>query len=319
MQFPVLRTKVAGLTKDFDLSTPETRRPYFEAKVGKEIAKLRQYLAKNSLLINIVGKKNSGKGTYTKMFLEAVGVKATQLAVGDIVRANQIERTMDKLLPTEKILEILREEAKKGFLPTVFLDGLPRNVDQIAHAITIRNHLSLGPGRDLFVLIDIPEEVMDGRMKSRVICPICKTPRSPKLLLTKFVQYDSKNNEFFLECDNETCERVRMVPKEGDHLGIGPIRSRLKGDEEVMRAIAELPAVETVFLSASIPVEMSHQVDSYEIQQQYEHRWDEKAGKVISTSENWLFKDDSGKDSLTLFPPAVTVYMIREMVRVLRI
>lgn len=315
MQFPVLVTKVAGLNKTFDLSTPETRREYFEAKAGQEIKKLRRYLAKNSVLINMIGKKNSGKGTYTKMFLEAMGITASQLAVGDLVRAHQVERSMGKLLSTEKIVELLSLEAQKGLLPTVFVDGLPRNLEQIEHAVHLRKQLQLGKGKDIFVLIDIPEAVMDIRMKTRVICPNCKTPRSPKLLLTKYVNHDPKSGEIYLECDNELCKRARMVPKEGDQLGIDPIRSRLKSDGEVIESVAQKKDLRVILLSASVPVEMAHLVDSYEIHQQYSHLWDAKAGKVVTTSENWVFKDDLKRDSFTLFPPAVTVYLIKEIVK----
>lgn len=316
MQFPVVRTRVAGLKKTFDLSTPETRREYFEAKVGKEIGKLQKYFGKNSTIVNMVGKKNSGKGTYIKMFLEAVNVSATHLSIGDLVRSSGIiNRTVTGLVSTEEVVRLLKNESGR-LSNLVLLDGLPRNLDQIETAVGVRKELGLKPGKDLFALIDIPDAVMDERMKSRVICPICKTPRSPKLLLTKHIKMDQKTGEIYLLCDNEKCQPVRMVKKEGDELGIEPIRGRLEDDARVMEAIIGRNDLEKVFLSASIPVSEAHYVDEYEIHKIYSHEWDKKAGRVISVSQNWVFKDDLGRDSYTLFPPAVTVHLIKEMVRV---
>lgn len=319
MVFPVVSTKTSGVSKSFDLSTPEGRRPYFEAKVGKEIIKLRNYLSKSSVLINMVGKKNSGKGTYTKMFLEAVGVPATQLVVGDIVRTANLTRTTEKLLPTEKILELVYKEAEKGVLPTVFLDGLPRNLTQIDQAIKIRERLGLPRGHDVFVLIDIPEVVMDERMKNRVVCPTCHTPRHPKLLLTRFLDQDLETGEFFLRCDKDGCDQSRMIPKEGDTLGIAAIRDRLVEDQMVMEELFERKEAKKIMLSATLPTELSNQVDDYEIHLIYDLIWNEKEKRVTPKAKKWLFKDDLGRDSYTLFPPAVTVHMIKEMVRVLGI
>jgi len=38
LEFPITSTKVPGLTKSFDLADPESRKKYFNAKVGREIA-----------------------------------------------------------------------------------------------------------------------------------------------------------------------------------------------------------------------------------------------------------------------------------------
>lgn len=319
MRFPVVATKTSGVSKRFDLSTPSGRKPYFEAKVGKEIKKLQRYLQKNHVLINMIGKKNSGKGTYTKMFLEAVGLPATQLSVGDIVREASLTRTTDKLLPTDIVLELIRREVQKSQFPTVFLDGFPRNLEQIEYVRQIRKVLDLPKGRDLFVLIDIPEAVMDERMKNRVVCPTCHTPRHPKLLLTRFLDRDPATKDFFLRCDRVGCDGSRMIPKEGDDLGIEAIRGRLNQDQAVMEEILRMTGLERIMLSASLPVDLSHQVEDYEIHLIYDLIWDARMKKVMPRSKKWIFTDDSGNDSYTLFPPAVTTYMIREMVSVLEL
>jgi adenylate kinase family enzyme len=267
----------------------------------------------------MVGKKNSGKGTYTKMFLEAIGVPATQLVVGDIVRTANLTRTTDKLLPTEKILDLVYKEAQKGVLPTIFLDGLPRNLEQIDQVVGIRKRLGLPKGHDLFALIDIPEVVMDERMKNRVVCPTCHTPRHPKLLLTRFLDRDLEKGEFFLRCDKDGCDKSRMIPKEGDNLGIMAIRDRLIEDQEVMEELFRRKEAKKILLSATLPLKSIDQVDDYEIHLIYDLIWDKKKRRVASKAKKWLFKDDLGRESYTLFPPAVTIHMIKEMVRILDI
>ena len=76
LEFPIVSTKIEGLNKQslllrnkkFDLSSPEGRKDYFEAKVGDEIGHLRNFLNKNTFVAYLLGKKNSGKGTYAKLF-----------------------------------------------------------------------------------------------------------------------------------------------------------------------------------------------------------------------------------------------------------
>ena len=85
------------------------------------------------------------------------------------------------------------------------------------------------------VLIDVPERVIDERIKYRLICPLCQTSRSLKLLPTKKVE--EENGKFYLICDNSECSGPRMVQKEGDELGIEPIKERLKTDEKLIKQV----------------------------------------------------------------------------------
>ena len=72
MEFPIFKTKIKGITKKFNLTNPKEREEYFKLKAGPEIEKLREYLKKNTFVAYLMGKKNSGKGTYSKMFAELV-------------------------------------------------------------------------------------------------------------------------------------------------------------------------------------------------------------------------------------------------------
>ena len=86
-EFPLIKTTVSGLDRQFDLSDLKERREYFEAKVGSEIAKLRKYFEEgNTFIAYLLGKKNSGKGTYTKLMAEIfVADKIRHISVGDLV------------------------------------------------------------------------------------------------------------------------------------------------------------------------------------------------------------------------------------------
>ena len=70
LQFPLHKTKVDGLDKKFDLTTPEGRKEYFEAKAPLEIAQIKDYMKSNTFVAYLMAKKSAGKGTYTKIFMD---------------------------------------------------------------------------------------------------------------------------------------------------------------------------------------------------------------------------------------------------------
>ena len=161
LNFPVFTTKIAGVSQAFNLSTPEGRKEYFTQKAGTEIEKLRAYLAGGgTFVVYLLGKKNSGKGTYSKLFMEAVGAtNVGHVSVGDIVRdvhkslespeekkklteflakhyrgfhaleevSGLIEgRDQATLISTELILALLKYEIAKRPRQALFIDGFPR-------------------------------------------------------------------------------------------------------------------------------------------------------------------------------------------------
>src|SRR3990167_10573473 len=88
ISFPVFKTKIEGTHQKFSLEDPAERRKYFDVKAGPEIEKLRGYLRDNTFVGFLLGPKNSGKGTYSKLFMEAVGgERVAHISVGDIVRS----------------------------------------------------------------------------------------------------------------------------------------------------------------------------------------------------------------------------------------
>lgn len=351
LEFPIIGTKVGGLNKKFDLTSPKGRTKYFKAKAGDEIAHIGAFLEDNSFIAYFLGKKNSGKGTYAKLFTEIFGEdRIEHVSVGDLVRnvhANWskfskskdfeklkelyrgyisfeaavdalLGRSTKKLLPTEFVLALLKLHIDKLVGKTIFVDGLPREIDQVSYSLYFRDIINYRDDPDTFILIDIPETVINERIKHRVVCPLCKTSRNKKLLITSKIEYDKKDNEFYLVCDNPNCEGERMQEKEGDELGIEPIRNRLEKDEKIIKNVFNLHGIPKVFLRNHVPVkEAKKHFDDYEITPEYLFEWDKKESKVKVIEKPWSVKDDNKVESFSLLAPPVVVSMIKQLVEVL--
>ena len=351
LDFPLFKTK-SEVYKKFDLSDPAGRRAYFGYKAGPEIEKLREYLKDNTFIAYLMGKKSSGKGTYAKMLAEIIGGdNIAHFSIGDMVRSlDEVIRDTEKrkeivsfleknyrgymplqdimkswdnrstktLLPTELILALAKKEIAKLGKKTIFIDGFPRDLDQISYALFFRDLIGYREDADIFILIDVPTSVIDERVKFRVICPLCQTSRNLKLLTTKDVEYDQNDKKFHLICDNSSCKGARMVTKEGDELGIEPIKERLDKDEMLIKEAYKLQGIPKVFLRNSVPVDKAEEfTDDYEITPEFFYSWDEKEEKVITSEKPWEVKDDEGVLSNSLMPPPVVVSMIKQLVKVL--
>jgi len=352
--FPVFKTRKAGGEKKYDLGTVEGRKKYFDFKAGKEIKDLRKFLKKNTFVAFMMGKKNSGKGTYTKLFGEAVGHEhILHLSVGDVVRAahkelatpagkKRLQRELapiyrgvmslaDALIaldgrsmtapsvPTELILALVeREISNRGKRKAIFLDGFPRLPDQVSMSLYFRHIMGYRDDPDFFVFIDVPTSIIVERQKYRVICPVCHTPRNTKLLVTKEVGYDSSNREFYLMCDNPSCKNARCKKKsEGDDLSMEALKGRLELDEKIMRQLLTLDGVPKVYIRNSVPViEAKKMIDQYETTPGYEYSLDEK-GKVVVQETPWMIKDDEGVESYSLLPAAPVLSLIKQVHKIL--
>lgn len=350
-KFPLefCETRVKGLEKNFNLADTQERQAYFQAKAGAEIAGLKKYFADHTFIAYWLGKKNSGKGTYSKLMVEIFGEdKINHISVGDVVRdvhaalADETKkaelmkylnehyrgfisteqaidallgRDQKTLLPTEFILALIKREIDRRPKKILFIDGFPREMDQINYALYFRHLIDYRSDPDVFIGINIPESVIDERMKYRVVCPICHTPRNLKLLATQEVGYDKEKKEFFLMCDNPDCHKARMVAKEGDNLGIESIRERLELDDKLINKVLALHGVEKVYLRNSIPVKKAAAlVDSYELTPEYVYQLDGEQVKIIE--KPWTIKDDAGLESYSLMAPAVAVSLIKQLAKI---
>lgn len=353
IQFPVFKTKIDQVSPKFDLTDATQRQQYFDLKVGEEIKKLRAYLKDHTFIAYLLGKKNSGKGTYAKMLQEIVAPdRVAHLSIGDLVRSldetvrDDAKRTVWEkelakvyrgyisleeiiealksrstqfLLPSELVLALVKMEIAKMPKKAIFLDGFPRNLDQVSYSLFFRDLVGYRDDPDVFVLIDVPEAVIDERIKYRVICPLCQTSRNLKLLPTKKVQEDATTKKFALVCDNSNCQGAQMVPKEGDELGIAPIKERLQTDENLVKKAFELHGIPKVLLRNSVPVEMADEyVDNYEVTPEYVYE-KQSDGKISILEKPWQVNDDEGVVSYSLMPPAVVVSLIKQLVEVLEL
>lgn len=352
--FSVFKTKTEGVTQTFRLEDPVERRKYFEAKAGKEIEALRDFLRDNTFVGILLGPKNSGKGTYTKLLMELFGEdRMAHISVGDIVRDTREElkdparrdalieflknryrgfvdvaeipdliegHKTEKLLPAEAILALLERKINEVGRKTIFIDGFPRDLDQISYALYFRALVGYRDDPDVFIFIDVPEAVIDERMKHRVICPVCHSPRNAKLFRTKDVGYDAEKKEFYLICDNPRCEgfgKERMESKEGDSLGIEAIRPRVEKDRNVMRALAGLEGVPKIYLRNSVPTASAKaNIDDYEITPAYRYDLGED-GRVRVIEEPWTVADDNGEEAYSLLAPPVAVSLIKQLAKAL--
>jgi len=167
-------------------------------------------------------------------------------------------------------------------------------------------------------LIDVPEMVIDERMKYRRVCPLCKTSRNLKLFPTKKVGYDQKLREFYLICCGSNCRGARMVQKEGDELGIEPIKKRLKTDVKMIKQTFSLYGIPKIILRNSVPItEAPKYVDDYEITPEYSYKWLPEKGEVKIMKKPWQVYDDKGAQSFSLLPAPVVLSLIKQMAEVL--
>jgi len=349
VDFPVFKTKKDENEREFDLSDPKEREEYFHYKAGDEIEKIRKYLENNSFIVYLLGKKSAGKGTYSKMLADVIDKdKIDHFSIGDMVRAldgelkderkreefisflhenyrgwTSVEELMDilegrnteKLLPTDFLLVLVKREIERRDKKTIFIDGFPRDMDQISYSLFFRDLIGYRDDDDFMVLIDVPEMVIDERVKWRRVCPVCNTSRNLKLFPTSKVVYE--DDDFQLVCDNEECDGARMRRKEGDERGIEPIRKRLEMDETLIKQAFSLHGIPKVLLRNSVPVDGAEEyVSSYEITPEYVYK---KEGEKVKIEEKpWIIKDDKGVDSYSLLAPPVVVSFIKQLADLLR-
>lgn len=350
-EFPIVKTKNPNITKKFDLTDPMERKEYFEAKAGVEIAKIKKYLEENTFIAYLLGKKNSGKGTYTKLMMEIFGTdKIGHISVGDLVRKIykdiedpknrdeiveylkihyrgyiSIEDAIDALvgknqkvlLPTEFILTLLKREIDKFDQKAIFIDGFPRDLDQVQYSLYFKDLANYRLDPDIFIAINIAETVLDERMRNRVICPKCQSPRNLTVFPTKEVGFDKETKKYYLICDNPECNGARLVGKEGDDAGIESIRERLTLDDKLIKKVMSLHGIPKVLLRNSVPIDHAEEIDEYEITPGYVFNYNEETEKVTITEKPWIIKDDEGVDSYSLLPPPVVIGLIKQLAQAL--
>jgi len=350
MNFPIEKTKM-GNDRKFNLSDPKEREEYFKLKCGVEIEKLKGYLNNgHTFIAYLLGKKNSGKGTYSKMFSEVIGGdKIEHLSIGDMIRTIDEEmkdpqkkeelvkfleknyrgfyaledivkslenRDTKSLLPDEIILALVKREITKRKGKVILLDGFPRNLDQVSFSLFFRDLVGYRDDPDVFILIDVPMNIINERIKWRRVCPKCNTSRSLKLLPTSKIGHD--DDGFYLICDEAGCDGGKMVTKEGDEKGIEPIKERLLMDEEILKKAYSLYGVPKVLLRNAIPADIACEyVDDYEMTPEYS--FEIVNGEIKTIEKPWIVADDDGIQCVSLQAAPVVVSMVKQLVEIFKL
>ena len=126
----------------------------------------------------LLGAPGAGKGTQAQRLVAEFGV--AHISTGDLLRAAvkggtelgvQAKKYMDagELVPDQLVIDLVKErlaadDAQKGFI----LDGFPRNT---AQAVTLDSELAaMGRSLDCALLVDVPGDVIIGRLSSRRTC-----------------------------------------------------------------------------------------------------------------------------------------------------
>jgi len=225
-------------------------------------------------------------------------------------------RSTQKLLPDELILALAKREISKRGGKAIFLDGFPRNLDQVNFSLFFRDLVEYREDPDIFVLIDVPMNVINERIKWRRVCPKCNASRNLKLLPTSKIGYEK--GEYYLICDEPGCQGGRMIMKEGDEKGIEPIKERLLMDEEVMKKSFSLYGIPKILLRNAIPVDVARDyVDDYEMTPAYSFKGE--GDKIEVIEEPWIVADDEGISCVSLQAAPVVVAMIKQLVDILKL
>lgn len=130
--------------------------------------------------IIMLGAPGAGKGTQAKMLSDRYGIP--HISTGDIFRSNlkagtelgrKAKTYMDAgaLVPDELTVDLVLDrlagdDCRNGYI----LDGFPRTMNQ---AVKLSEALKKSGEIDYAVNIDVPDEVIIGRMAGRRVCPNC--------------------------------------------------------------------------------------------------------------------------------------------------
>jgi len=335
-------------TVTHDLLTPKGRQVYYEDNVEEELKLLRNFFKNNTFVGYLLAPKNAGKGTYIKGLAEALGGDYfDHVSVGDVVRSAEIEykengkeselykyaqknyrgymhldevfealtnRSTTSLVPTEFVLMLIKRILEKKEKRTVFIDGFPRNLDQVSYSLYFRELINFREDPDVFIMINAPVTVLDERIKQRVICPNCQTPRNLTLFPTKEVGYDSEKKLFFLVCDNADCSNPqRMVAKEGDEFGLEPIKDRIMMDVKLMERARSLYGVPKIELYNALEADKALEyVNDCEITKEFVYTVNEDS--TVNKEARFWEVEEGEERYRSLLPQPVIVQFIKQLV-----
>ena len=333
-----------------DLTIISDRKEYFRLKASKEIASLQKFFKNNTFISYVLAPNMAGKSTHINMLAEALGdtTPFQQVIVGDLVRnadeefrakgkksnvykyfqkyyrgyvsiddlfQTLIDRKRSTLLPTELILNLIKMEIDRIGHKTIFIDGFPRNLDQISYSLFFKELINYRNDPDCFLSFYLPIGLIDARIKSRVVCPKCAKSRNTRFIPTEFVAFDPKTKETFLQCDNPECKRERMIVKEGDALGTQTIADRVVVDLELMEKVKTIHGIPQINVYNAVPVKDAPKyVEDYELTLDNTYTA-QKDGTIKRTTKPFIFTDH-GVDYHSLLPAQITLQLIKQLAEI---
>ena len=131
----------------------------------------------------ILGAPGSGKGPQAEHLQREFGL--THVASGDLFRQHLQQKTAlgvrageymarGALVPDEVTIAMLRERLSGDTGRSSLLDGFPRTMEQ---AIALNAMMTeLGRALDAVLYVDVPDDVLVGRLSGRLICRECQVP-----------------------------------------------------------------------------------------------------------------------------------------------
>jgi adenylate kinase family enzyme len=355
MEYPIFNSKILMDGNEYDLVNTADRLRYFHAKLGTKIDDVKEFIEHNSFIGYLLAKKQAGKGTYAKMIQEILGEERfVHISVGDVVRQTHASledpiayeelrkylqkhyrgflsideslyalrnRSQEKIsIPTEFLLCLLKREIEKIGKKALFLDGLPRNMDQISYSLYFRDLINFRDDPDFFVLINVSREVIDTRMRMRRVCPVCSTSKNLYFNPSDFTKYEPLTDEYYFLCDNKSCSgygKAKLELKEGDAEGIKSIEARIKGDEDLMKSAMNLQGIPLVLVEGAVPYNrVTDYLEPYEVQSMYEYSHDSN-NNVIVNKKPWVFKDDENKECCTMYAATYVVNIFIQLHKIL--
>jgi adenylate kinase len=124
---------------------------------------------KQGKIIVLLGPPGSGKGTLAKGLIKDYDFQ--HISTGDLIR-NSEDKDLQKIIangkmiPDDKMLEILKEKVKELDLEkNIAFDGFPRNIEQSKMLDKMLGKLGLGLNYAIF--LDLPREEAIDRLKKR--------------------------------------------------------------------------------------------------------------------------------------------------------
>lgn len=189
----------------------------------------------------LFGAPGSGKGTQGELLEKELGLP--RVSTGDLFRAlpnegigKEIKELMasGKLVPDEKVIELLKQELQKekysnGFL----LDGFPRTIPQAKALDVLLNELN--QSLEAVLYLDVSEEEIKKRLGGRWTCTKCK----------KIYNFQSDPQTNCNECSAELYQREDDAP--------AGIEQRLKTYNEKTAPLIEYYSEKGVLKKVAVP------------------------------------------------------------------